>query len=187
MNAEVTDHKASDRLVIAADDAEAELAYDREGERLYLLHTEVPEVFRWQGTGGRLVTAAIDLARRDGLVVVPWCPFAHRWLREHPDVADDVTIDWAELPPATPSGPSRGVRHPCFPTSPPAGSSPPCAWSPQCTAPRTRGRQPRFIASSRARQWEQTSVEQHPTIDDRIAPRGRCTNGPVFEAARVHG
>ena len=32
--------------------------------------------------------------RADELTVVPWCPFARRWLQEHPDEAAAVTIDW---------------------------------------------------------------------------------------------
>jgi predicted GNAT family acetyltransferase len=102
VNADVVDDRESDRLVIVAGDVEAELLYERDGDRVYLLHTEVPEAFRGQGTGGRLATAAIDLARRDGLEVVPWCPFARRWLREHPDATNDVTIDWTTPPPAMP-------------------------------------------------------------------------------------
>jgi predicted GNAT family acetyltransferase len=106
MSADVTDDATGHRLVVAddADDAEAELVYDRDGDHLHLVHTEVPEVFRGQGTGARLVTAALDLARRDGLVVVPWCPFARRWLHEHPDATDGVTIDWSTPPPAEPHG-----------------------------------------------------------------------------------
>jgi predicted GNAT family acetyltransferase len=98
MTTDVTEDTVGQRLVVAADNAEAELVYDRDDHRLYLLHTEVPDAFRGRGTGGRLVTAALDLARRDGLVVVPWCPFARRWLKEHPDVIDGVKIDWATPP-----------------------------------------------------------------------------------------
>jgi predicted GNAT family acetyltransferase len=40
------------------------------------------------------VTAAVDRAARDGLTIVPFCPFARRWLERHSDVADRVAIDW---------------------------------------------------------------------------------------------
>ena len=96
MSVEVVDDTQRHRLVVTADDAEAEaeLVYQRDAEHLYLIHTEVPDAFRGMGIGGELVTAALDLARRNGLIVVPWCPFARRWLREHPDAADGLTIDW---------------------------------------------------------------------------------------------
>ena len=47
-----------------------------------------------QGVGGRLVEAALAKARTDKLTIVPWCPYARRWLQEHPDEARKVTIDW---------------------------------------------------------------------------------------------
>lgn len=94
LDTDVLDDQAGQRLVVSIDDAEAELVYDRDGDHLYLLHTEVPDEFRGHGTGGQLVRAALELARRDGLALVPWCPFARRWLREHPDAHHDVQIDW---------------------------------------------------------------------------------------------
>ena len=50
------------------------------------------------GLGGRLVRAALDRAARDGLTVVPWCPFARHWLEEHPEEAARVTLDWDSSP-----------------------------------------------------------------------------------------
>ena len=101
----VTDDVARHRLVVRSEDgAEAEFVYKRDGDRLYLVHTEVPAAFRGQGTGGWLVSAALDVARRDGLTVVPWCPFARRWLREHPDEVVGVAIDWSIPPPEQPRG-----------------------------------------------------------------------------------
>ncbi len=61
---------------------------------MLLVHTEVPEAWGGRGIGGRLVRAALARAKANGLTVVPWCPFARRWLQEHPDEAAAVTIDW---------------------------------------------------------------------------------------------
>jgi uncharacterized protein len=62
------------------------------------LHTEVDDTLRGRGAGGRLVRAAVARASDDGLTFVPWCPYARRWLREHPDVAETVTVDWRTRP-----------------------------------------------------------------------------------------
>jgi predicted GNAT family acetyltransferase len=90
----VTDNQAESRFEIRSDGHLAELIYHRHGDRLALIHTEVPEELEGRGLGGRLVTAAIDRAAREGLTIVPYCPFARGWLERHPDVADRVTIDW---------------------------------------------------------------------------------------------
>lgn len=76
----------------------AQLQYRADGERLVLVHTEVPEALGGRGIGGRLVGAAVDRAESSGETVVPWCPYARKWLRDHPDVAAKINIDWEALP-----------------------------------------------------------------------------------------
>jgi uncharacterized protein len=90
----VTDNQAASRFEIRDDGYLAELRYHRNGKRLALLHTEVPEELEGRGLGGRLVVAAIEWAAREGLTIVPFCPFARRWLERHPEVAEQATIDW---------------------------------------------------------------------------------------------
>ncbi len=93
-DAPVTDDTAGSRYVLAEGALEAELVYARQGDRLLLIHTEVPEAWGGHGVGGRLVRAALARAEADGLTVVPWCPYARHWLHEHPDEAAAVTVDW---------------------------------------------------------------------------------------------
>jgi predicted GNAT family acetyltransferase len=93
-DAPVVDDTAGSRFVIGEGGTEAELIYARQGDRLILVHTEVPEVWGGHGIGGRLVRAAVAKAKADGLTMVPWCPYARRWLQEHADEAAAVTIDW---------------------------------------------------------------------------------------------
>ena len=81
------------------DGTDAELVFARDDPFLYLLHTEVPTALRGTGVGSDLVRAAADLARDNGLTVVPWCPFARRWLRAHAGVAASISIDWRLRPP----------------------------------------------------------------------------------------
>jgi hypothetical protein len=90
----VRDNPSAGRFELVVDGHLAELVYERSDGRLELVHTEVPEVLGGRGLGGTLVRAALDVAERDGLVVVPTCAFARRWLRDHPDDAARVTIAW---------------------------------------------------------------------------------------------
>jgi predicted GNAT family acetyltransferase len=83
------------RLAVDTPVGTAELVYHLDGDRLFLLHTEVPSGLRGQGMGGRLVGAALAWAGDSHLTVVPWCPYARRWLHDHPDRVDGTAIDWS--------------------------------------------------------------------------------------------
>jgi predicted GNAT family acetyltransferase len=91
---DVVDNVAEERFELREDGHLAELVYHVHGDRLTLIHTEVPEALGGRGLGGVLVHAALDRARRDHLTIVPSCPFARGWLEKHPDAIGDVVIDW---------------------------------------------------------------------------------------------
>jgi predicted GNAT family acetyltransferase len=91
---QVTDNQSRSRFEHQAEGHLAELRYRRNGNRLVLIHTEVPAELEGRGIGGMLVTAAIDRAAREGMTVVPLCPFARGWLARHADMASQATIDW---------------------------------------------------------------------------------------------
>lgn len=91
---DVIDNQDQSRFELRAGGQLAELDYRHYGHRLVLIHTEVPVELEGRGIGGRLVMAAIDRAEREGLTVVPLCPFARGWLEWHPDAAAKAAIDW---------------------------------------------------------------------------------------------
>jgi len=95
----VTDNAEESRFEIHADGEMAELIYRTRAGRLVLRHTEVPDSLGGRGLGGQLVLGAIGKASREGLTVVPLCPFARGWLERHPDDAARVSIDWADHDP----------------------------------------------------------------------------------------
>ena len=94
----VVDRPGEGRLVVEEAGSVAELVYELEGDRLLLVHTGVPEPMGGKGVGGALVRAAVRKAADEGLVVVPWCPFARRWLLHNPESAEGIRIDWASEP-----------------------------------------------------------------------------------------
>ena len=94
----VVDEPDEHRFVYRAEGGEAQLVYRRNGRRLILVHTEVPDELGGRGLGGELVQAALDQAKANGWTVAPWCPFARKWLEDHPDDVADVDIDWSEPP-----------------------------------------------------------------------------------------
>ena len=67
----------------------AEMTFTKIGEhQLIIDHTDVPDAFRGQGAGLRLVTRAVDDARAAGKKIIPLCPFANAQFRKHPEWAD---------------------------------------------------------------------------------------------------
>ncbi len=94
MSDDVIDNESEHRFVVTRDGRTAELTYRLNGRRFVLIHTGVPEELEGQGIGGELVRAAVARAARDGLTVVPVCPYARQWLQKHSDVADLAEIDW---------------------------------------------------------------------------------------------
>ncbi len=98
---QVDDIPAESRFVVRGSDGAAELEYRLNGDRLVLVHTEVPDAWEGRGVGGQLVRAALERAAANGLTLVPWCPFARHWLRSHGDEAAGVDIDWDTPPPSS--------------------------------------------------------------------------------------
>jgi predicted GNAT family acetyltransferase len=96
----VTDDAAASRFEAEAEGHVAELTYRRRGQRLVLVHTGVPAELEGRGIGAALLTAAVDRAARDGLTVVPLCPFARSWLQRHPEIAARAAVDWGPGQPA---------------------------------------------------------------------------------------
>jgi uncharacterized protein len=91
---QVTDNPAASRFELRVDGQLAQMVYGLRGDRLVIIHTEVPKALSGRGLGSVLVAAAIDRAAREGLTVVPLCPFARSWLDRHPDAAARVRVDW---------------------------------------------------------------------------------------------
>jgi predicted GNAT family acetyltransferase/glutaredoxin len=59
--------------------------YRRRNTRLVVTHTEVDPSWSGRGLGSRLVAFALDDAARQGLQVVPLCPFVSHYVDEHPE------------------------------------------------------------------------------------------------------
>jgi predicted GNAT family acetyltransferase len=54
--------------------------YQRRGDFLAFVHTEMDERFAGKGIAGELIAFALDTARREGLTVLTFCPFGRlRW------------------------------------------------------------------------------------------------------------
>lgn len=90
----VIDNADEHRYEVVVDGQLAHLRYVQRGDRLVLVHTEVPDTLGGRGIGGELVQAAVESAIARDLTVVALCPFAASWLHKHPETAAKVRIEW---------------------------------------------------------------------------------------------
>jgi predicted GNAT family acetyltransferase len=81
----VTHEEAAHRFVLQLPGGPAILAYERAGDTLDLLHTNVPDQDEGRGHGSSLARAALDYARSEKLRVIPSCPFVRAFIEKHPD------------------------------------------------------------------------------------------------------
>ena len=65
-------------------------AYQRRGDTVVFLHTEVDPDSGRSGVGSTLVRAALDDVRARGGSVVPRCSFVRGWIERHPEYGDLV-------------------------------------------------------------------------------------------------
>ena len=87
---DVQNHPSEHRFEIRVGEEVAFLRYRLSGKTLNLIHTEVPDSLRGRGLGDRLVLTALEHARREGLAIIPTCPFVKAYLRKHPEYASLV-------------------------------------------------------------------------------------------------
>lgn len=87
---DVVEKPEQNRFELTLDGGTALVAYRRDGNRLVLLHTEVPEQFAGQGIGSRLAKGVFELIRASGRKAVIRCEFLKGWIAKHPEYDDVV-------------------------------------------------------------------------------------------------
>ncbi len=84
----VKDNPAMDQFEMGSGDSTAFVEYRRAGDRIVLVHTEVPQALSGQGVGSKLVGGTLDAVRAEGLKVVPRCEFVAAYIERHPEYRD---------------------------------------------------------------------------------------------------
>ncbi len=83
-------HQAEDNRYEAVADEQVvgTLDYSLAGKTMIIRHTETVQDHRGQGIARRLTRFALDDARRRGFVVRPECPYAQKFVEQHPEYSD---------------------------------------------------------------------------------------------------
>nr|WP_047573462.1 GNAT family N-acetyltransferase [Methylobacterium sp. ZNC0032] len=87
---DVVENPAQNRFELTLAGGTALVAYRRDGERLVLVHTEVPSQFAGQGVGSKLAKGVFELLRASGRKAVVRCEFLKGWIAKHPEYEDVV-------------------------------------------------------------------------------------------------
>lgn len=64
------------------------IEFYREGEKIYLTHTEAPEELRGTGAAAELVKRTLQCSRENGLTVVPSCSYIAKYIDNNPEWRD---------------------------------------------------------------------------------------------------
>ncbi|MFJ5370302.1 GNAT family N-acetyltransferase [Bosea sp. CER48] len=87
---DVVENAEQNRFELSLDGGTALVAYRRDGDRVVLVHTEVPEQFAGQGVGSRLAKGVFELIRASGRKAVVRCDFLKGWVARHRDYDDII-------------------------------------------------------------------------------------------------
>jgi predicted GNAT family acetyltransferase len=85
---EVRNNPALNRFELDVDGHTAVSYYRLSPGVITFTHTEVPPALEGHGVGSRLVRAALESARAQGLKVVARCPFVAAYMGKHPEFND---------------------------------------------------------------------------------------------------
>ena len=86
----VENNEAESQFEIQLGGALAFLTYEKRGDRIILVHTQVPSEMEGRGIGGKLAQAGLNYARDNNLKAVPLCPFVASYVNRHPEYEDAV-------------------------------------------------------------------------------------------------
>ena len=73
------------RFEIEIDDQKAFINYKKSGNKIYLIHTEVPPEIEGKGVASALVEKTLIYLQENNLQLVPMCSYVQRYLQKHPN------------------------------------------------------------------------------------------------------
>jgi uncharacterized protein len=88
MTEQVLDNAAHSRYEMQFAAGTAFIDYTASGNVRTLTHAEVPPELRGGGAAARLTSGALELARSQGVKVIPRCPYIVAFMERHPEYQD---------------------------------------------------------------------------------------------------
>lgn len=78
-------NEAIHNFELLVDGERAFIDYKLKGEKIYLIHTEVPVALEGKGVAGAMVTKALEYIDQHHLKLVPLCVYVQAYLKKHPE------------------------------------------------------------------------------------------------------
>ena len=91
MNHAIEHHPEAQRFEITVDGLRSVAEYRLADGGMHMTHTGVPPALQGRGIAARLVQAALDHARAQGLKVNPLCSYVRVYMQRHPETQDLAT------------------------------------------------------------------------------------------------
>jgi predicted GNAT family acetyltransferase len=88
MTEQVLDNATDSRYEMKLAAGTAFIDYTVSGNVRTLTHAEVPPALRGGGVAARLTGGALELARSQGVKVIPRCPYVVTFIERHPEYQD---------------------------------------------------------------------------------------------------
>jgi predicted GNAT family acetyltransferase len=88
MTGVVRDNAARGRYELEIDGQVVFANYRRNGSTLVIPHVEAPIPLRGTGAAGKLLQGVMEIARAEGLKIMPLCGYASAWMRRHKEHRD---------------------------------------------------------------------------------------------------
>lgn len=82
---ELTDNVSENRYEFHIDGAIPVIEYRKKDNKIFLVHTEVPESLSGRGIAPKLVEAVLKDIESKHLTLVPLCPYVASYLKRHPE------------------------------------------------------------------------------------------------------
>ena len=93
MDIRVSNNEGESRFETTVDGQLSMVEYEASPGKIVLTHTEVPRALSGRGIAQKMVTHALDHARKNKLKVVPQCAYVMSYIEKHPEYKDLVIVD----------------------------------------------------------------------------------------------
>ncbi len=78
--------KSEGRISVKTEHGEAELLYRKDSDILVVYHVFTPPDDRGQGIAEKLADTVVDLAKKEGLRIIPECSYMQAFLNKHKEL-----------------------------------------------------------------------------------------------------